>query len=408
MFSRILTALMVLAVAGVAAEAQSRNRHGGNWVLLETRTIDLQKDADRIDVKTPESYRAIRFVARDREVDIRKVTVTFANGKAHVDRERMRLERGYRPYSIDFRREDHPLDHIDLEYRTHIGAAGPAKVEVWGLQSSRRVAAARPITSSTTTSAFVTSPIGQAAEPATAGSGDVLFGVKEISFDIDRDVIKIGRQYGKFGRIHLKSLGSPIAINELRVVYTSGEPLALALNANIPADGRTPWLNLDGDRFIKEIQFVYAKRQSSKAQARVEIYGDYAEGWYRPGSGAQAFAAANDGWLYLGGQSPLFVSIRKGFGYETDTVSVARNRGFKTLRLDVKDRAITLNELSIIYADGSSDELPVKQKVDGGATYGPIELKSQPVKEIKVSYRSRYFDSSASSKGYAFVEFWAK
>lgn len=138
------------------------------------------------------------------------------------------------------------------------------------------------------------------------------------------------------------------------------------------------------------------------------MYGDYAEGWYKPGSGAQAFASANEGWLYLGGQSPLFVSVRKGLGYETDTVSVARNRGFRNLRLDVKDRAITLNELTVVYADGSTDAIPVKQKVDGGNSYGPVELKSRPVKEIQVNYRSRFFDSRATSKGYAFVEFWAK
>ena len=82
----------------------------------------------------------------------------------------------------------------------------------------------------------------------------------------------------------------------------------------------------------------------------MEIYGEYADSWFQPGSGSGAFATANDGWLYLGGQAPLFFSIRRGLGFETDVVSVARNRGFRSLRLDVKNRAITLNRIKVIYS----------------------------------------------------------
>ena len=141
----------------------------------------------------------------------------------------------------------------------------------------------------------------------------------------------------------------------------------------------------------------------------MEVYGEYAESWFQPGSGTGAFSSANDGWLYLGGQSPLFLSIRRGLGYETDVVSVARNRGFRSLRLDVKNRAITLNRIKVIYADGSSDVFAERQRVAGGASFGPVELKSERrVKQIEISHRSRFFDSQAEGSGYAFVEFWAR
>jgi hypothetical protein len=90
-------------------------------------------------------------------------------------------------------------------------------------------------------------------------------------------------------------------------------------------------------------------------------------------------------------------------------VSVARNRGFKSLRLDVKNRAITLNRVKVIYADDSAEEFGERQRVAGGSSFGPVELKSeQPVKQIEISHRSRLFDSQAEGSGYAFVEFWAK
>jgi hypothetical protein len=416
--------LGVLLAAGLidAAEAQRGQVESrrDRWVLLGTRSVDLKKDNDRINVGASKGrIRAIRLVGADRLIDIRRVTVVYDGGKTYVEKQRMRLEHGRSSRPIDPGRDERYVERIELDYRVHIGAAGPAKVEIWGLQAPEAVAAAQsgrlpmretiePVAKGpATTGAVSPGPVVATEEPA-AGSGDVLFGVQQVNFDVDRDVIKLGKQYGKFARLHLKVLGSPIVVNELRVVYGGGEPDIFALNTNIPADGRTPWLTLKGDRFIKEVQFVYAKRSGSRTQTRIEVYGDYAEGWYKPGAGAQAFASENDGWLYLGGQSPLFFSVRKGLGYETDTVSVARNRGFRNLRLDVKDRAITLNQLTIAYADGSSDTLPVKQRVDGGSSYGPIPLKSSPVKEIQVNYRSRIFDSGATARGYSFVEFWAK
>ena len=100
--------------------------------------------------------------------------------------------------------------------------------------------------------------------------------------------------------------------------------------------------------------------------------------------------------------------MKKGLGYENDTVAVARNWGFNRLRLDVKDRAITLNRLTVVYGDGTTDVVPVGARVDAGSSFGPINLKPKPVREIQLSYRSRILDAQATGKGYAFVELWAQ
>ncbi|MEZ5857209.1 MAG: hypothetical protein R3D67_21675 [Hyphomicrobiaceae bacterium] len=254
------------------------------------------------------------------------------------------------------------------------------------------------------------------AGPSQAG-GDVLFGVQQVGFGVDRDVIRVGTNYGKFDKIRLRVLDNDIFINEMRVLYDNGAPDVLAVDANVSANTRTKWFTLRGDRFIREIQLVYKSRPSFRGQARIEVYGEYAEGWYSssaPGSGGatgEAFKhSGNRGWLYLGGQQPKFfsVSLKRGIGYETDIISVARNWGFNRLRLDVKDRAIQLNKLTVIYGDGTTDTTSVGKKIDGGSSFGPIEIKRQPVKEIQVSYRSRVFDKNATSKAHAFVEFWAQ
>ncbi len=90
-------------------------------------------------------------------------------------------------------------------------------------------------------------------------------------------------------------------------------------------------------------------------------------------------------------------------------ISIGKNSGgFKELRLDVKDRAITLNQLTVVYRDGTESVIPVKAEVKGGSSYGPVPLMQKAIKEIRVSYRSRFLDKQAKGKGYSFVEFWAR
>jgi hypothetical protein len=318
------------------------------------------------------------------------------------------LQKGQRSRPIQLGKDGQSVRHIDLSYRLHLGAAGPANVELWGV----RVATAAPAIASPEPSAR--RPTAAAAAPAapggeeTDGPGAVLFGVQEVGTAADEDVFKLGRQYGRFARLQLRALGGTVELKELRVTYAGGEPDVLAVNGDVGTDEPTPWLELKGDRFISEIAFVYPA-QSRRGKARLEIWGEYADSWFQPGSGTGAFATANNGWLYLGGQSPLFVSIRRGLGFETDVVAVARNRGFRSLRLDVKNRAITLNRIKVIYTDESSDVFGERQRVAGGSSFGPVDLKpGHPVKQIEISHRSRIFDSQAEGSGYAFVEFWAK
>lgn len=385
-----------------------------SWVWIGTRSVDLKKEEDRIEVGAGKGrFKSLMLVGVDRLIDIDRVTVVTDDAAPRLEKRRLKLQKGQRSRPIQLRRDGQSVRHVDLSYRVHLGAAGPANVELWGV----RVDAVAPAISSPEPTSRRPAAVAAAPAAATAaapggeetdGAGAVLFGVHEVGTAADEDVFKLGRQYGRFARLQLRALGGTVQLKELRVTYAGGEPDVLAVNGEVGADERTPWLELKGDRFIREIAFVYPA-QSRRSKARLEIWGEYADSWFQPGSGSGAFATANNGWLYLGGQSPLFVSIRRGLGFETDVVSVARNRGFRSLRLDVKNRAITLNRIKVIYADESSDVFGERQRVAGGSSFGPVELKpGRPVKQIEISHRSRIFDSQAEGSGYAFVEFWAK
>ena len=406
--------------------------------LAEEAVLRIISDVDKVDTtKIPGRFSGIRVYALDgTSVDISKIDVIYSDGsKFTEDRGRLiRLDqKDVRTRTMGPQNGTGPekfIDQVVLYYKTAPGEQRRARVRLVGVTSqagARAVRAAsgpavapgRPGTPSTgPIAAGPTTPVANTARPGTeTAGGDVLFGVQYVGFGIDRDVIKVGNEYGKFDKVRLRVLDNDIFINEMRVIYNNGEPDVLAVAANVPANTRTKWFTLKGDRFIKEIQLVYKSRPGFKGQARVEVYGEHAEGWYSKGEVAggkltpsgEAFKhAANRGWLYLGGQQPLFFSVKKGLGYENDTVAVARNWGFNRLRLDVKDRAITLNRVTVVYGDGTTDVIPVGAKVDAGSSFGPVDLKAKPVREIQLSYRSRLLDAQAAGKGYAFVELWAQ
>ena len=243
-------------------------------------------------------------------------------------------------------------------------------------------------------------PAAPAAPPGTFG--DVLFGTQTVGFGVDKDTIKVGSQVGKFDKIRLRVLDNDIYLVSMKVIYADGEPDEVAYNAEIKQNTRTRWIALKGDRFVDRIDLTYRSRPSFKGQARIEVYGEYAEGWLGAQGEGRKF---NQGWVLLGAQS---AALRIGF--DKDVVPIGKNEGgFKRVRLNVRDRAITLKEIKIIYGTGETDIIPVNTRIDAGGSYGPLDLigKVRVIKEVELTYRSRFIDPSAKGKGAAVVEIWA-
>ncbi|MFV0299217.1 MAG: DUF2541 domain-containing protein [Hyphomicrobiaceae bacterium] len=417
MYLRLLAFSLVLFAFGQTAAATAQVE----VTLAEEKAGRVIPDVDRIDVRAiPGKFSGIRVYALDGSaVDITTIDIEYADGsKFTEDRGRLiRLNtRDVRTRVMgpdNGRGPEKFIDSIVMHYKAAPGQPRAARVRVTGITSRSGAKAIRPRES-------VSGDQGNAPPPPVVAGGDLLFGVQQVGFGVDRDIIKVGHDYGKFDKIRLRVLDNDIFINQMRIIYSEGDSDVLDVNAEVRANTRSRWFTLKGDRFIKEIQLVYRSRPKFKGQARIEVYGEYAEGWYDTTSAAASAqtAAANEafkfsgnrGWLFLGGQEPKFfsLSLKRGIGYETDTISVARNWGFNRLRLDVKDRAIQLNKLILVYGDGTSETIKVGKKVEGGAYYGPVELKRKPVKELKVSYRSRVFDRYATTRSHAFVEFWAQ
>jgi hypothetical protein len=251
-----------------------------------------------------------------------------------------------------------------------------------------------------TTAPPAPNPSDALAGPVTGG--DVLIGARAVSLGAEHDVIHVEGDVGKFGRIRLRVLENDIFLNEVKIVYADGDPDTFALNAEIKQVTRTRWFRLGGDRFIKEIQLGYRARPNSKAQARVEVWGEFADGWLDPQGEGPKY---NQGWVLLGAQSAGFTA------FANDLIPVGRNEGgFKRIRVAARDRAITLNELRVVYDSGQEDTVSVNRKIEAGSTFGPIILKgggTRVIKEIRAKYSTRSTRWGAGQGG-AIVEVWGQ
>ncbi len=411
MLRRLLVACLAMAAAGLGTSVQAQQADG-NWVLLGTKNVDLKSGSDTIDVsKARGNFKAVRIRNTGDDIALSKARVVYADKSFHVEDRAIKLSSGERSRPIDTRNNGKFVDAVAITYEP-AAKGGSAVVQVWGLQGdprANRTAASDPTQPVKTapTSAKAT-PIAPGKQAPTAG-GDVLFGAQSVGFGVDRDVIRIGAEIGKFDKVRLRVLDNDIFLNELKVIYANGESDALAVNAEIKQNKMTNYFNLKGDRFIKEVQLSYRSRPNFKGLAHVEVLGHYADGWLGPAGEGRKF---NQGWVLLGAQTADFFRVTSGkAGFDRDTIFVGRNEGgFKKIRVNVRERAITLNELRVIYVSGQEDTIPVKTKVEAGSNYGPIDIKggSRAIKEINAIYRSRIFDAKAVGKGKAVVEVWGQ
>ena len=406
--------LLAFALGLMAVVATSTAQAQDRWVQLGVHNVILKGGEAVVDVSGgPGRSKAIRVIAERRGIDINKVQVVYADGTVHNETRRINLLTGInRSRAINPTERGRFIDKVVISFEPQL-AIIPARLVVEGLQSdvgSRATRTGSPVAaspgSSGTIAGTATAPVVSAARPGQpTDSGDVLFGSHTVGFGIDKDVIKVGADIGKFDRIRFRVLDNDIKMKSARVNFSDGSGEEIAFNRDVRANTRTDWFQLKGDKFIKSIDLVYASRPNFGGKAYIEVFGQYAEGWLGPQGEGRKY---NAGWVLLGAQTANFILDR------SDVIKVGRNEGgFRALEVRVRDEAITLRDVRVTYGNNEVDAITVpadKRKVDAGTSYGPIVLKggTRVIQEIRPTYRTRYFQKTGLAKTRATVEFWGQ
>lgn len=225
--------------------------------------------------------------------------------------------------------------------------------------------------------------------------GWALFGAQAAGFTADRDSIPVGEDAGRFNRIVLRVSDNDLFLRELTIVYANGERDRKIVETMIPAGSQTRPIDLRGDRFIRDIEFVYRSAPDRRGvQSIVEVYGDYADDWISE----QSRGKRNGGWLMLGAERASMLSK------ERDAIVVNPRVGrLKAIRISVRRSAVSFYSARIIYENGQIEDLPITRQLKDGQSTTPFDLKGRAarVNRIELKYRSKL-----GLKGEGIVEVW--
>lgn len=202
-----------------------------------------------------------------------------------------------------------------------------------------------------------------ATQPATAREGAwTPLGEQTVSLDVDRDVIRVGRERGLFSRIRLDVSGDDIFLYGLRVRYENGTEESFAMGRPIRAGSGSQPIDLTGEaRAIREIELTYRAREGrGRARATVTVLGEEAR------AGDRGFERAD------------FAPIDRQTADRRDERIVFRTeRGegrLGLIRLDVVRGPIRLNRVDVRFANGDRQSFEIGDRLEDGDKTRPLPI----------------------------------
>lgn len=225
------------------------------------------------------------------------------------------------------------------------------------------------------------------------GRGEwVLLGQHTVGFRVDRDIVRINHpedwyRERSFRRIHLVAERNDIHLMSVRLVYMNGFSEDFPVDRLI-RDGEDQAIDLRGDRrFLQQIELIYRSRPNFEGRAVMKVYGEPSR--RGPGGGPPPIIGTGPGegrdWVELGCQQ---VSL---FGRDRDSIRVGRREGrFKSIRLHVRGADVEMLNLTVVYANGQPDNIPVRRILRQGDRTQPLELQGweRSIDRVDMVYRT--------------------
>ena len=99
-------------------------------------------------------------------------------------------------------------------------------------------------------------------------------GSKKVNFKLDRDVIPVGLDDGRFSKLKVLVTRGSLNMHKMVVHYGNGAKNEIALRHNFGRKSTSRIIDLKGNkRFIKKITFIYDTKNYSKQRAKIHVFG---------------------------------------------------------------------------------------------------------------------------------------
>jgi hypothetical protein len=225
--TRQLVIATFLSLALMAGTAIAKD----NWRVIGSVDYQFPYQQSILEIgKENGRFEAIGIEVQGADVEIADLKLVYGNGEADNIQVRSVFKQGSQSRRINLKRGDRFIKQVIVTYR----ANGKAKILVYG-----DVADIKPQW--------------------------VDLGCKSVSFGIDRDIIKVGRQDGLFSKLRLSVFDNAVEFYDVRVVYGNGQPDTLRVRSIIRPGEQTRDMDLSGkNRGISLIDLVYRSTKGFK------------------------------------------------------------------------------------------------------------------------------------------------
>jgi len=215
--------------------------------------------------------------------------------------------------------------------------------------------------------------------PPERGGEWVALGEQTVGFEVERDVIPVGRQEGRFTRLRLEALRGVIYVIAVRVTFASGEVDEIPVRQEILQGGRTGSLTLAGSRprRIQQVELFYRGRPGLRGRAVVRLMGELVEQRLEPDR------PVADRFEELDIQR---VDLRN----DRFVMPVGRGEGrVSAIKLVVLDNPVFVRRLEIHYGNGRMQEVRFGEVIEPGRETRVIDLEGDLrfIKEVVVITR---------------------
>lgn len=377
-----LLAAVVLAVAPASAQ----RRGADQWIKLGEQTVGFGTDRDVIQVGREEGrFRAVKLIIRRNDVFLNDLRVTYRNGETEDLAVNQRIRAGGETSTLNLspgRRggDARVVERVDLVYKSRPGFGGQAVAELWGLRAEDGWGGGAG--AGGYGRGGYDGPPPQRIYAGEVPRGWVLFGSQSVGFQTERDVIRLGRDQGRFGKIAFRVLKNDILMREIVVNYSRGEAQRIPINAEIHANGVTQPIDIRDGR-IDSIELVYQSKPNFRGQAIVEVYGEHAESWVGGGGDGRP---THGQWVLLGAQRAEMLKE------DRDVFPVGQRAGrFRQIKVRAVGHAIDLYGMRVTFANGESEDVPVPRSLRGGQETPPIDLRGRDrfIEQVELRYRTK-------------------
>jgi hypothetical protein len=225
-----------------------------DWELLGQQNIGFGADRDVVRIGREGRFAQMVIEVGRNQVNFVAATVFYFGGPPQTIDLRQSISAGGHTDPIPLAGGGRGIDRVEILYRRQPGDPGRADVVVYGLRVSG-------------------GPPPPPPPPDVRGRWEEL-GCQQVGFGADRDVVRVGRQEGRFSAIRLRVDRADVFLISLRVVYERGQADDYQVNTRMRAGTETQPLDLRGERrSIRQVELVYTSIPSFKGTATVCVDG---------------------------------------------------------------------------------------------------------------------------------------